>query len=125
MQRVSDIMSQAVYTVHRERLVCEVEGFLVANNISAAPVVDDDNKVVGVITKSDINRFSFTGGDPYYARAYEIANPTILNVAPDAPVREAANQMIEAHVHHLLVVDEGDMIGMLSAFDFVKMAAGE
>ncbi len=122
MRRVSDIMSPTVNTIHRDKLVCEVEGFFVANDISGAPLVDDDGKMIGVITKSDVNRFNFTDGDPSYARAYEIATPNVITVSASAPVREAAHQILDAHVHHLIVVDGSDMIGMLSTFDFVKLA---
>jgi len=124
MEFVRDIMTSSVLTLHRDTVICEVEKAFLKNKISGAPIVDDSGAAVGFISKSDISRFDATGDDPFYARAYEIANPRLISTTPSASIEEAALLMLRAHVHHLVVVEEEDIVGVLSAFDFVRVVAG-
>lgn len=125
MSTVKSIMTKSVVSIDREKLVCEVEGLFVAKNISAAPVVDEAGKIVSLVTKSDINRFHFTEGDPYYTRAWEIASPEIVTIDESASIKEAANLMLDKHLHHLMVVDSDGMVGLVSSFDFIKLLAAD
>ena len=120
-----DIMTRKVVSIDREMLVCELEGLFVSRKISAAPLVDKSGEITGFVTKSDINRFHFTNGDPYYTRAWEIANPKVVTIDVSASIKDAANLMIEKHLHHLLVVNSSGIAGVLSSFDFIKLVAGE
>jgi CBS domain-containing protein len=123
MQLVRDIMTSTVRTLHRDTIVSDVEKIFSANKISGAPLVDESGSMVGFVSKSDISRFDSTGDDPFYARAYEIANPKVITTVPSESIVQAAQQMLEEHVHHLVVVDGQDIAGVLSAFDFVRVVA--
>ena len=63
--KVRQIMSPHPLTVTREHTMDETAEILLKHKISAAPVVDDDGKVVGIINRNDIMQFlmSVTGGD--------------------------------------------------------------
>jgi CBS domain-containing protein len=123
MRLVRDIMATNVQTLHRATIISEVEKVFLTHNISGAPLMDDTGTAVGFISKSDISRFDSTGDDPFYARAYEIANPKLIATEPSASVEEAAQLMLDEHVHHLVVLDGQKMVGVLSAFDFVRLVA--
>jgi len=116
-------MSPVVCTIPRATLVCEVEGILVAKRISGAPLVDNAGKVVGIISKSDIVRFDFTGGNPAEAAAWEIASPSVITVPPSCTLTAAAQLMLEKHIHRLLVSHDGEIVGLVSALDFVRLVA--
>jgi len=123
MRAVSDIMTTTVRTMHRDTYVCDVERVFVTNKISGAPLVDDSGDIVGFVSNSDVTRFDSTGDDPNYARVHEIANSPVFTIDPTAPIEEAAQKMLIEHVHHLVVMDEETIVGMLSAFDFVELVA--
>jgi len=123
MRTVKDIMNPVVCTIPRGMLVCEVEGILVAKRISGAPLVDSAGQVVGIISKSDIVRFDFTGGNPAEAAAWEIASPSVITVPPSCSLKAAAQLMLDKHIHRLLVAHEGEMVGLISALDFVQLVA--
>ncbi len=123
MQTVHDIMTTAVWAVHRDTVVREVEGIFVTHKISGAPLIDDLGNLVGFVSKSDITRFNVTGDDPNHTRVHEIASPKVITTAPTASIEDAAQNMIHEYVHHLVVIEEETMVGMLSAFDFVKLVA--
>jgi CBS domain-containing protein len=88
-----------------------------------APITDDEGKLVGFVSKTDIIRFDASGEDPTYTRLYEIANPNVVTVSASLPINEAAQKMLQEHVHHLVVMNGGTLAGVLSAFDFVSLAA--
>lgn len=123
MQTVSDIMTTTIETMHRDTLVCEVEGIFVSHKISGAPLIDDFGNLVGFVSKTDMIRFDSTGGDATYARVHEIANPKVITIVPTASIEDAAQKMLHEHVHHIVVMEEETMVGVLTAFDFVKLVA--
>jgi len=121
MRTVRDIMTTNVRTIHHHTLVCEVEGIFVDHKISGAPVIDDLDNLVAFVSMTDITHFDSTGGDPNYARVYEIASPKVITIGSRASIEDAAQKMFHEHVHHLVVMEEANMVGVLSAFDFVKI----
>jgi CBS domain-containing protein len=123
MRTVRDIMTTTVQTIHHHTFVCEVEGIFLTHKISGAPLVDDLGNLVAFVSMTDITHFDSTGGDPNYARVYEIANPKVITIESGASIEDAAQKMLHEHVHHLVVMEEAAMVGVLSAFDFVRLVA--
>ena len=72
---------------------------------------------------TDITHYDSTGGDPNYARVYEVANPKVITIESGAWIEDAAQKMLHEQVHHLVVMEEAAMVGVLSAFDFVRLVA--
>jgi CBS domain-containing protein len=116
-------MSRCVQTIHRDTYVSEVAGIFDVERIGAAPLVSEGGDTVGIITKSDITRFDYVGGDPYTARAWEIANPEPSTIEASAPLEQAARMMSEDRIHHLIVVEGDAIVGILSSLDFVTLFA--
>jgi CBS domain-containing membrane protein len=104
--------------------------------ISAAPVIDESGRLVGIISANDFLRrdvesedhplqYSEKGGAweiqrncPDTARSHMTG--TIQTVSPTASLAEAAKIMTTLHIHHLPVLDDHDHVaGMLSAIDIV------
>lgn len=52
--KVSDVMSTEVRTVREDTPVSEAANLMIRNNINRLPVMDDDGKMVGIITRADI-----------------------------------------------------------------------
>lgn len=123
MPSVRSIMTESVQTIHRDAYVSEVAGIFDAQKISGAPLVDDANDPVGVISKTDVSHFEFIGGDPYSARAWEIASPSVITIEVSASLEEAARTMLEHNVHRVIVVEDGKIVGILSSLDFVALVA--
>lgn len=120
---VKDIMTPLVCEIPANKLVCEVEGILVSEDISGAPLVNGNGVVVGLISKSDIVHFDFIGGDTYTTPASEISTMNIITIKPTDSVKWAAKLMIQKDVHRLLVVENDKMVGMVSDTDIVKLVA--
>lgn len=123
MITVREIMSSSVRTIHRDISVCDLEEIFVTNKISGGPVIDNSGSLVGFVTKSDVTRFDSTGEDPNYTSVFEIASPLVILISSETSIEEAARTMIEKNVHHLVVAEGKELLGILSSFDFVKFVA--
>jgi CBS domain-containing protein len=53
-----------------------------------------------------------------------VMSAEVRSVAPDTSVTEAAKAMVEHQIHHLVVVDRGVVVGMVSSFDLLRHLAG-
>ena len=123
MLTVENIMTKNVTSINHSTLISEVEGLFVTHNISGAPIVDNLNQLVGFVSKSDITRFDSLGEDSSYARVSEIANPNVITIPSTATLENAAQLMLKKHTHHLVVIDNYKIVGVLSSLDFVMLIA--
>ena len=110
MQLVRDIMTSTVRTLHRDTVVSDVEKAFLAIR-SAAP---SSWMSQAPWLESFRNRTSAaslrTGGDPFYVRAHEIANPKVITTLPSEAIAEAPHLMLHEHVHHLVVMDGQNIV---------------
>lgn len=118
-------MTTAVRTMRSDTYIRDVESVFATGHISAAPLTDDTGEIVGFVSKSDVTRFDSTGEDPSYARVSEIATLIVISTDVGASIQEAARKMLSEDVHHLVVLEDGEVVGILSSYDFVKLAASE
>jgi CBS domain-containing membrane protein len=136
---VSEVMTTNVVTVTPEANVHEVATLLAENKISALPVVDDKNRVVGLISEADV--LSMTGvarghtvkdiirhilGESVPKQRHgetvrDFMTSPALTITPDADIREAARILDEKRIKRLPVVDkEQKLLGIVSRADIVR-----
>lgn len=139
--KVSDVMTSEVRTISGEEPLKEAARVMVKAGISGLPVVDDDRKVVGIITEAD---FVTTEADRSWGRQRrrllanflgEAEHPkakTVADVMTKTPhvvdgsstVTEAARKMTELNVKRLPVVTpDGTLCGIISRADVMSAFA--
>jgi CBS domain-containing protein len=128
--RVADVMTLDPVTVTPDTSVETAERLLHANRIHGLPVVDDENRLVGVISQTDLllsgaqSIGAALRNRPSGLRVGELMSSPALTVSMAASLHDAACRMREASVHRLIAVDErGLPVGVLSAMDFVTLFA--
>lgn len=127
--RVADIMQPSVKSVHRDATVAEAISLMAEEHVSGLPVVDDGERVVGVISTTDILQAEAEWIGPNRTdlientTVSELMTPRPLMVAPSASIREVAQQMLYGEVHRLFVEEDGRMIGVVSQTDLVRALA--
>ncbi len=126
----ADLMTSPVMTIPQQTSLREAARLLSRSNISGAPVVDPEGQCLGVLSSSDFVTWAGEGEEatgkggectcfiaPWgemidvedspdeEIRRYMTAQP--VTVAPTTPIRALAQQMVDAHIHRVLVVVEG------------------
>ena len=121
--RVSDAMTARVVPLRSGQSLHEAGRTFAEHGVSAAPVVDEEGRCVGVFSLADLlktrenaDRLSF----PPEAKASDFMTTKVLSTTPDASLLSAAALMDGRHVHRLPVLDpEGRLAGVLSTMDIV------
>ena len=119
-QTLSSLMQRDVYWVSADDTMQAVESKMVAKGLSWEPVVDESGAVLGVISSIDLLRFHADGKEASVVCAWQICTYKPLLVRPDASLSEVARLMVEANIHHVVVMDGTDIRGVVSSLDFVR-----
>ncbi|MGE5651746.1 cyclic nucleotide-binding/CBS domain-containing protein [Noviherbaspirillum sp. UKPF54] len=120
---ISSIMHATVTPVSMDDTVEIVELLMKTRHISSAPVYDGDGAILGIVTATDLVKFHAMGKDPKIVKAWEICTYRPVEVTPDTPVIEVAALMLEHKVHHVVVMENEAMCGIVSSLDFVRLFA--
>jgi CBS domain-containing protein len=138
--KAADVMTRDVLSVRVDMTAREVADFFAEHEISGAPVVNEEGKLVGVVTMTDIAEQGAQEAEElidhsnpeYYVRALDagldledmrrlhienedrlardIMTPSVYTVPADMPVRDVAGEMIRGHIHRLFVTDLGGRV---------------
>ena len=116
---VSSLMQRRVRTIGMDETVAEVERLFVRERLSWAPVINS-GQAVGVISATDLLRFHATGQDAAHIGAWQLCTYKPITVAPDTTLEELARLMIAQGIHHVVVKDAEEIVGVVSSLDFVR-----
>lgn len=133
MVRVAELMQADVRTIAEDAPVSEAIVLLADGHISALPVVNDQHELVGILSTTDVltAEAESEGGKALnrvatHTRVGEIMSRNPKTIGPDADIKLAAQEMLYLDVHRLLVVDGGQLVGIVSQSDIVRaVAAGK
>ncbi|HVR18010.1 MAG TPA: CBS domain-containing protein [Candidatus Limnocylindrales bacterium] len=112
-------MTRDIITVSPSTKVKNLAMILIKNQISGAPVVNKNGKILGIVSEADI--IAKRGKD-----AQAIMSKKIISVRQDASLEEIAQLMMTHAIKRLPVMDGGKIIGIISRADIVNaIAMGE
>ena len=134
--KASDIMTRRVITIGRGASIMEAVRLMLQNRISGLPVVDEKERLVGIVTEGDFLRraetrtergrsrwLQFLVGPGRLAAEYvhshgrkieEVMTPEPHTVAADTPLDQVVRLMEKHHVKRVPVVDDGRVVGIIS-----------
>jgi len=118
IMNVSDIMISPVVVSQNNKSLKHVRDLIERKKINAIPVLSMEGEIEGIITASDIAQES-----DHTKTVSEVMTTKSYVISKNSGVQDAAKMMRKHDVHHLVVMDEGQVIGILSAMDFVKLVA--
>jgi CBS domain-containing protein len=115
--KVRDIMTTDVATATPETTLEDVATMMRDEDTGAIPVLDND-ELVGIITDRDIViRCIAEGKDPVETTVEDVVTETLETIEPDSDLNEARDLMSRRQIRRLPVVEDGELIGMLSIGD--------
>ena len=146
--RVRDIMSRPVVAATTGMSLRQLMDLLRESSISGVPVTDSEMRLVGVISETDLirldipasaeseDRFSLKEGVVSVERSYrieqldlpvqDVMSKKVLTIDPDATVRAVCALFSQHGVHRLVVMESGEIAGIVTPVDIVRaVAAGK
>ena len=115
--KVRDIMSTDVETATPDTTLEQIATMMKEQDVGSIPVVDGD-ELTGIVTDRDIVvRCIATGDDPSEVEAEQILSGDLQTVEPDDDVEQAARIMSRHQIRRLPVVEDGELVGMVSIGD--------
>ena len=144
----AEIMKSEVVTIREDASVQELAKLLARKKISGVPVVDDQNRVVGIVSEGDLVSQDADIHFPHYiellgniiylesvkkyeerlekaaaSSVSEIMTTEVISVQKDASIEEVATLMTDKEVNRLPVVDGDILVGIITRADVVRAMA--
>jgi CBS domain-containing protein len=118
---VRDGMSSVVLTVGPDHTLRQAAAQMAERRVGAAVVLDPDGMGPGIVTERDVLVSVARGEDPDSERVADHLTSDLVFAAPEWSLEEAAVAMVRGGFRHLVVVDGGEIAGILSVRDVVRV----
>lgn len=137
---VGDMMTKVVVSAQPDTPYKELVERMAAYRVSALPVLDEDAKLIGIVSEADLllkEEYGADGGEPHWlessarhvfrrkaagATAADVMTSPVVTIGPDALISDAAIRIHRHGVKRLPVVnDEERVIGIVSRADLLKV----
>jgi CBS domain-containing protein len=148
-ETAADLMSPNPVSIRQETVVSEAIAFLTDKGYSAAPVIDQAGRPVGVLSRSDIlvhererghyvpefyqrQDLKVNAREPLPRSGFQVENvdpttvedimtPAVFSVTPETPAAKVIQEMLALKVHRLFVVGpDRVLVGVISALDILR-----
>ena len=116
--KLEDLMTAGVVAIRESETLGEAQERMESLDIHALPVTDAFGILVGIVTSEDLLR----GHEPTLPVSRVMTSP-VHTLPPDAEAVQAAEIMREHRHHHIVVLDNERIVGMVSSLDLLKLLA--
>jgi CBS domain-containing protein len=145
--RARDVMVSPVVTVRSSATVQEVAKTLLERKISAVPVVDEDGKLVGIVSEGDLLHRAEAGTERQrswwlsiltderalavdYIKAHarqvkDVMTSPVITAAPDTPLHKIASMLESYRIKRVPIVERDQLVGIVSRANLIQAVASE
>ena len=118
-------MSGVVLTIGPGHKLREAAHKMTERSVGAALVIDEETPGPRIISERDILVSIGRGEDPDAELVSDHMTETVIMAAPDWSLERAAAEMSKRHIRHLVVVEGGEAVGVLSMRDIMRVWTSE
>lgn len=142
--RIDDVMTRTVVFVREDTPFKDVVRSMLEHRVSGVPVLDAEERLVGIVTEADLLTIEEGKVEPKHRRSFlewvlqpsrlaeiereaadvraeDIMTPSVVTARPEMKIPEAAKLMLDAQVKRLPVIDEeGKVLGIVSRRDLLQ-----
>ena len=118
--KVSEGMTQVVLSVGPAHTLRQAARMMAIHRVGAAVVHDAERSGIGILTERDILNSLGANEDPDAELVSEHRTPDVVFASPDWTLEQAAETMVSGGFRHLVVVERGEVAGLLSMRDIVR-----
>jgi CBS domain-containing protein len=128
---VSSIMTTQLVVLNTTDSLEKAEHLFKKHRIRHIPVIESEQRIVGMLSLTDLLRISFADGayedeEDIETVVYEMFSlPQVMaknvkTVAPDTTIKEVAELLAREEFHALPIVEEGNLVGIVTTTDLIK-----
>ena len=124
LPKVGDFMDAVVPTLSPETQIMKAVDFLLRHQVTGAPVVDSDGRLLGIITETDLLKLvteGIQGQPPTEATVAEYMTPDVVTVPPTVDIYYAAGIFLNNKFRRLPVVKDGKIVGAITRYDLLRV----
>ena len=113
---VKDVMTKEVKTIEKGSTLKEAGDLLTDLHIGCVIVIDPNQRVVGIVTESDLIK-NLVSGKPLTTKVDECMTKKVYFVKPEDDIYDAVKLMTEKKIKKLPVIKDGQLLGIITATD--------
>jgi CBS-domain-containing membrane protein len=114
-----DIMTANIITVKKDVVLTEAIALLLRWHISALPVVDNENKMVGIISEIDLVDLTFDGNAPDTI-VEEVMVTDIVSFSSNTELADLVQTFSKRHLRRVPIIDKSKVVGIVSRRDILR-----
>jgi len=115
MATVDEVMNTSVLTVEPSATIGEAAEKMIEAGVGAVVVMEDMARIVGIVTERDLMRAVAQRARAAEARVRQWMTESVVTIAPETEIKDAAKMMFEKNFRHLPVVNkDGRLMGIAS-----------
>ncbi len=119
--KVREAMTEEVLTITPGRTLREAARFMMEHNVGAVVIIDPEEPGPGIVTERDIVRSLGKGGDPDSECVRDHLTSRATFADAEWGLEEAADAMARGGFRHLVVVQDGEVRGIISMRDIIQV----
>lgn len=120
MLKACDVMNKNIFTIGPDQSLLEAMRLLVCKEISGLPVVDSENKLIGIITEKDILNFVFSG-NLNSTKVEEVMSRDVMSFTCEDTAESIAVAIGENRFRRVPIVEGDKVIGIVSRRDILRV----
>lgn len=118
---VREGMSAVVLTIGPGHTLREAARKMTEKGVGAALVIDEQAPGPGIISERDLLTSLGNGEDPDSERVGDHMSESVITAAPEWSLERAASEMANRRIRHLVIVERGETVGVLSMRDIMRV----
>jgi len=117
--KVADIMTTNVITAKKDMLLTDVIALLLRWHISALPVVDYEDNIVGIVSEIDLVNLTFDG-NAADTTVEEVMVTDIVSFSPSTQLADLVQTFSKRHLRRVPIIENGKVVGIVSRRDILR-----
>ena len=119
---IHDIMSKNVVKINHEISALEISKTMVKRRISSVVIIDNNDKIIGIVTKKDlIKEICAKNLLANTLTAAKVMSSPLITINKNSTINDATKLMVEKKIKHLAVLENNDIIGILTTYDLINL----
>jgi predicted transcriptional regulator len=121
---VENYMTRRLVTFHPDQTMDQVVETLLAKNISGGPVIDDDDRLCGIISEGDclkeVVKGKYNNSPSMSGKVSEHMATNVITVTPEMNIFELAQMFLTKKLRRFPVLRDGKLVGQISQKDVMR-----